>query len=112
MNYESRFPDAADQMLARLGGHVEYSDRDPNGLVNLTRSKVADEDLRDLVFYPGFDALNLDKTLISDVGLKFIGGMSNLEGLQLYDTVISDHGLKELLGLSRLERLDIACDPG
>ena len=112
MKFDPPLPDAARQMLARFGSQIEYTEREPNGIVNLTKSEVANDDLRHLIFYPGFDALNLDKTLISDAGLKFIGEMSSLEGVRLYDTLISDYGLKNLLGLSKLERLNIGCDPG
>jgi hypothetical protein len=112
MKFDSPLPDAARQMLARFGSRIEYTDNEPNGLVNLARSDVGNDDLRHLVFYPGIDALILDKTEISDAGLKFIGEMSNLEGVRLYDTLVSDDGLKNLLGLSKLERLNIACDPG
>lgn len=112
MNSDSPLPDAARQMLARFGSQIEYTENEPNGLVNLARTEVGDEDLHHLIFYPGIDALVLDKTEISDDGLKFIGEMTNLERVRLYDTLVSDDGLKHLLGLSKLERLNIACDPG
>ena len=112
MKFEPPLPDAARLMLAQFGSQIEYTEREPNGLVNLTRSEVTNDDLRHLVFYPGFDALTLDKTLVSDAGLKIIGEMSSLETLRLYDTLISDVGLKSLRGLSKLEYLNIACDPG
>ncbi len=112
MKFDSPLPDAARQMLARFGSQIEYTENEPNGLVNLARSEVGDEDLRHLVFYPGINALVLDNTDISDSGLKFIGEMSDLEGVRLYDTLVSDDGLKHLLGLSKLERLNIACEPG
>jgi hypothetical protein len=112
MNFDSSLPDAARQMLARFGSQIEYTEYEPNGVVNLARSEIEDEDLRHLVFYPGIDALILDKTDVSDDGLKFIGEMANLERVRLYDTLVSDNGLKHLLGLSKLERLNIACDPG
>jgi citrate lyase beta subunit len=112
MNFDAPLPDAARQMLARFGSQIEYTENEPNGLVNLAGSEVGDDDLRHLVFHPGIDALVLDKTDISDAGLKFIGEMSSLEGLRLYDTLVSDEGLRHLLGLSKLERLNIACDPG
>ena len=112
MKFEPPLPDAARLMLAQFGSQIEYTEREPNGLVNLTRSEVISDELRHLVFYPGFDALILDKTQISDAGLKIIGEMSSLETLRLYDTLISDVGLKSLRGLSTLEYLNIACDPG
>lgn len=112
MKDDPRLPDEASQMLARFGSQIEYTENEPNGLVNLAGSQVANEDLRHLVFYPGFDALILDKTEISDAGLQSIGEMKNLEGVRLYDTLVSDDGLEHLVGLAKLERLNIACDPG
>ena len=112
MKLDPPLPDVARQMLARFGSQIEYTELEPNGRVNLAKSEVENDDLRHLIFYPGFDALFLDKTLISDAGLEHIGEMSGLEGVRLYDTLISDDGLKSLLGLSKLERLDIGCDPG
>ena len=112
MNFNLPLPDAARQTLARLGTQIEYTEREPDGIVNLVKSEVTNNDLRHLILHPGFAALHLDKTLISDAGLTFVGEMSSLEGLRLYDTLISNCGLKSLLGLSRLERLNIGCDPG
>ncbi|WP_417382278.1 leucine-rich repeat domain-containing protein [Gimesia sp.] len=112
MNYEPPLPDAASQMLARFGSQIEYTANEPKGLINLTHAEVANEDLRHLIFYPGFDALILDYTNISDAGLSFIGEMSNLERVGLYDALVSDTGLKSLLKLSKLEKLNIACAPG
>lgn len=112
MKSDPPLPDAARQMLAGFGCQIEYTENEPNGVVNLARSEVGNEDLCHLIFYPGIDALFLDRTEISDVGLKFIGEMSNLESVRLYDTLVSDDGLKHLLGLSKLERLNLACDPG
>ncbi|QDU13073.1 Leucine Rich repeats (2 copies) [Gimesia maris] len=112
MNHEPSLPEEASQMLARLGSQIEYTANEPNGLVNLMNSEVANEDLRHLIFYPGFEALILDNTSISDAGLNFIGEMRNLERVGLYDTLVSDDGLKPLLKLSKLEKLNIACAPG
>ncbi len=99
-------------MLARFGTHVEYTERNPHGFVNLERSEVQNDDLRDLIYYPGFAGLNLDWTSISDAGMPHVGEMSRLEDLRLSDTLISDDGLSELTGLPKLERLSIGCHPG
>lgn len=112
MDMDHPIPDAASQLLARLGAQIEYTESEPDGIVNLAKSEITNDELSDLVFYPGFAALNLDKTLISDAGLFSVGRMSSLESLRLCDTLISDGGLQSLLGLSRLERLNIGCDPG
>jgi len=105
-------PDAALELLARLGTGIEYTESEPDGIVNLTESDVTDDDLGHLVFYPGFAALDLTMTQITDAGLRFIGEMRSLENLRLYQTHITDEGVKELGRLSRLERLDIGTCPG
>lgn len=112
MKFDSTIPDAASQMLARFECQIEYTQNEPNGRINLTKSKIKNEDLRHLIFYPGFDALVLDQTNVSDEGLMFIGEMSNLESVGLFDALVSDTGLKSLLRLSKLEQLNIACNPG
>lgn len=112
MTFEQPVPDAVRLTLARLGTRIEYTERDPGGIVNLAESEVTNDDLSQLIVHPGFAALHLEKTSISDDGLTSVGEMSSLEGLRLYDTLVSDCGLKSLLGLSRLERLNIGCDPG
>jgi len=105
-------PDAALELLARLGTGIEYTESEPDGIVNLTESDVTDDDLDHLVFYPGFAALDLTMTQITDAGLRFIGEMRSLENLSLYQTHMTDRGLKELGRLSKLERLNIGTCPG
>ena len=112
MKNDQPAPNAARQMLARYGTQIEYTDTEPGGLVNLAESEVGNDDLGDLVFFPGFAALDLDSTLISDAGMRFIGEMNGLEDVSLYDTLISDDGLKHIQGLPKLERLRISCAPG
>lgn len=113
MEFENQpFPDAALELLARLGTGIEYTESEPDGIVNLTESDVTDDDLGHLVFYPGFAALDLTMTQITDAGLRFTGEMRSLENLSLYQTHITDVGLKELGRLSKLERLNIGTCPG
>ena len=112
MSYDRPIPDTARQTLARLGAQIEYTEREPDGIVNLAKSEVTNDDLRHLIMQPGFAALHLDKTEISDEGLMSVGEMASLESLRLYDTPVTDSGLMSLVGLSKLERLNVACDPG
>ena len=60
--HDDQVPDAARKMLARFGTGIEFSDHYPDGLVNLTDSEIADDDLEALNFYPGFAALRLVRT--------------------------------------------------
>ena len=112
MKPDRPIPDAARQMLARFGCQIEYTEREPDGLVDLASSEVCNDDLQHLIYYPGFEALNLDKTDISDAGLRFIGEISSLQSVRLYDTLVSNSGLTNLQGLSKLEYLDVGCHPG
>lgn len=59
-------PDAALELLARLGTGIEYTESEPNGIVNLTESDVTDDDWGHLVFYPGFADLDLTMFQITD----------------------------------------------
>ncbi|MEJ7594903.1 MAG: hypothetical protein WKF77_25535 [Planctomycetaceae bacterium] len=104
---DSFLPDAFHEMLARFGTQIEYSECSPEGCVNLARTEVANEDLADLVCYPGFAKLNLAHTGISDIGLRFIGELTSLEQLSLEGTRITDAGLVEIAGLSNLDWLHI-----
>ncbi|MBL8812232.1 MAG: hypothetical protein JNM43_18855 [Planctomycetaceae bacterium] len=99
--------DRALKLLARFGATIEYSDRYPEGLVNLDQVEIADEDLEELIFSPGFATLVLDRTQISDAGLAFVGQMPALDTLSLNRTNITDAGLSELQGCLQLTTLDI-----
>lgn len=59
---DDQVPDVARKMLARFGTAVEFSDHYPDGLVDLTDSEIANDDLEALNFYPGFAALHLVRT--------------------------------------------------
>ena len=50
MKFDPPLPDAARQTLARFGSQIEYTEREPNGIVNFTKSEVANDDLRHLIF--------------------------------------------------------------
>ena len=112
MKFEQPIPEVARQVLARFGSKLEFTDREPDGVVDLSKSEIGNEDLEQLVFYPGFAALNLNDTVVSDAGMDSIAKMKSLENLQLLDSLISNDGVKKLATLPKLERLNIGCRPG
>lgn len=46
MTFEQPVPDAVRLTLARLGTRIEYTERDPGGIVNLAESEVTNDVLR------------------------------------------------------------------
>ena len=99
MSNDAGVPDAARKMLARYGASIEQTEHEPDGEIDLSKSEVTNEDLEQLVFYPGFASLNLAKTNISDNGTEHIGQMGRLESVNLYGTLVSNDGLAHLSSL-------------
>lgn len=106
MTHETRM------MLARHGVEIEYTDYEPDGVVNLSRTEVMNEDLDALTHCDEFATLDLEFTAISDAGMAAIAEMPQLQKIELGDTLVSDAGLVNLSGLTKLERLGIGCDQG
>ena len=112
MNFNQPLTDAARTTLEQLGVCIEYSEHHPDGIIDLSESDVADDDLKHFVFYPGFAGLRLARTGVSNAGVRFVGEMRDLESLSLHNTSITDDALAELCCLSKLEQLWIGTDPG
>jgi hypothetical protein len=106
MSVDRPIPDAARQMLARFGSQIEYTDLAPNGYVNLSKSEVDNDDLPNLVYYPGFDRLNLNQTLISDAGLQIIGGMNDLEILESVRHIGFGYRFTKLVGANSIGTIE------
>lgn len=104
--------DDARMMLARHGVEIEYTDYEPDGIVDLSQTDVLNEDLDALAQCDEFAVLNLQKTTISDAGLAEITEMTQLQKLELSDTLVSDDGLQNLVGLRKLEQLGLGCSQG
>ena len=73
--------------------------------LNLARTKVTDDGLKDLEGLSNLRRLHLENTKVSDAGLAHLKGLSNLEYLNLYGTQVTDAGLAELAGLKNLKSL-------
>ncbi len=113
-------PDDAFNLLNKL--KIKYrKDKKGNGItiVDLSRKKITDNDLKTLAALKSVHDLNLsgpiartsgDKIIyeakqISDEGLKNIAGMTELRQLTLDGTHVTDAGLKHLLGMKKLQNL-------
>lgn len=112
MEFDRTLSDAARSTLARLGCCIKYTENFPDGNVDLSESGVADVDLHDFVFYPGFAGLSLARTEISDGGARVVGEMRDLETLSLHNTSITDDAIAAIGGLLKLTELRIGTDPG
>ncbi|MCB0599749.1 MAG: chitobiase/beta-hexosaminidase C-terminal domain-containing protein [Saprospiraceae bacterium] len=73
--------------------------------LNLSKSNVTDDMIRDLGRFPHLVRLYLDNTSITDAGLESLKGLEYLQYLNLYGTGITDAGLTHLESLPHLEEL-------
>ena len=73
--------------------------------LDLTRSRVRDDDLAAVASMKNLVRLQLNRTSISDQGLEHLKGLSNLETLNLYSTEVTDAGLAQLTSLQKLQKL-------
>jgi Leucine-rich repeat (LRR) protein len=81
---------------------------DPNGdvrVLNLTGTRVTDDDLKHLSVMTNLEMINLDGTQVTDVGLVHLANLKRLKFVRLSRTQITDSGLMHLKGLRNLERL-------
>ena len=76
--------------------------------VDLTWSKVQDQDLAALKALTQLHRLNLSCTKVSDAGLEHLKGLTQLRVLGLAGTKISDAGLAHLKSLTQLQSLVLA----
>ena len=73
--------------------------------LDLTGSRVKNDDLAAIAPMKNLVRLQLNKTSISDQGLEHLKSLSNLEILNLYSTQVSDAGLAHLICLTKLQKL-------
>ncbi len=73
--------------------------------LDLSRTKVRDEDLVALGGMKNLQSLILSKTQISDAGVAYLKGNAALEELNLYQTMVSDAGLTHLAELKSLKKV-------
>jgi len=75
--------------------------------LQLRKTPIDDEGLRQLAGASNLKRLDLRETSITDAGLEHISRLSNLEWLCLDQTDITDAGLEHISRLSRLEDLSL-----
>lgn len=102
--------EAAKNFLA-LGGVLEQNIGGNVVLLDLTGTKVADEDLAHLQAFAELQSLILTDTKISNAGMMHMAGLSSLQTLELNRTSISDAGLEHVAGLSNLGGLYLKDTP-
>ncbi len=73
--------------------------------LDLTRTRVKDDDLAHLAGMSSLVRLDLKRNAITDAGLVHLKGLVELESLNLFDTQVSDAGLSHLTGLKRLQKI-------
>jgi hypothetical protein len=76
--------------------------------VNLTGTKVTDEQLQSLAALEGLEHLSLRVTQITDAGLKHIAKLKDLHSLDLAGTKITAEGLRSLASLETLYHLRVS----
>lgn len=74
-------------------------------ILDLTKSRVTDEGLRDLVRIRGLQCLILNNTAVSDAGMERLLFLKDLRALELKGTRVTEAGLKTLSRHAGLERL-------
>jgi len=92
--------------IEELGGRIARDPKLPEGPVSeidLSGTKVTDDDLRLLSNLAELRTLNLHRTGISDAGLEHLKDLKNLTTLTIGDTRITNAGLKALTRLEQLQ---------
>ncbi len=76
--------------------------------LRLSRTKITDAGLKELVDFKNLTNLSLSGTAVTDAGLKELAFFKDLSHLDLSDTNVTGTGLKHLAGCKKLTRLDVA----
>ncbi|MCA9140705.1 MAG: hypothetical protein KDB00_28225, partial [Planctomycetales bacterium] len=91
-----------------LGARIDID----TGVLDLSGTKITDEQLSSLADLPKLSSLSLENTAVGDLGLlEITRHQPNLQSLYLSKTKVSDAGLVCLGDLNKLSRLDLSsCD--
>jgi len=79
--------------------------------LNLSGSRLANDDLRVLAQLPDLTELRLSKMSIDDRGLKHLAGLTKLQSLDLSQTGVRGAGLAQLSRLTELNHLSLEYTP-
>jgi len=96
--------------IEELGGKIARDTKLPGSPiveVDLSGTKVTDDDLRPLSKLAELRTLNLHRTGISDAGVEHLQGLRRLTTLTIGDTRITNSGLKALTALPQLELIGL-----
>ena len=75
--------------------------------LNLSRTKIADDQLRHLSRAPKLEVLELDETAISERGLVHLQALKNLQNLSLEGTFVTDAAVDALRSFTTLQQLSV-----
>ena len=75
--------------------------------IDLTETKITDDDLENLAVLPELASLTLHGTEVSNNGLNHLTALKSLKELDLSNTNINDDGLKILAEIKTLEKLHL-----
>lgn len=95
-------------LVIDLGGNVEFDSSTQGSVVtkvDLSRTKITDEQLGALLAFPELKDLDLRLTGITDLGVAKLQSLHGLRTLNLFRTPVTDSGLATLSGLTSLETL-------
>ncbi len=73
--------------------------------LNLAKTKITDEALKDVGAFARLTKLNLNNTKVSGAGLEHLATLTNLEWLNLYGTPVDDDGLPHIAKFRKLKSI-------
>jgi hypothetical protein len=71
--------------------------------LNLARTQVTDEVLKEVAKLSNLESLNLAQTQVTDAGIAYLKSMAKLKYLNLYGTKVTDECLPSIAGMKQLE---------
>lgn len=98
---------ARTQVGASPGGLVPLESLHKLRMLDLSRTKVTDDDLQSLSRLHDLRGLNLADTNVTSAGIAHLSGLIGLVSLNLDRTPVSDHIFKELAAMRTLSHLDL-----
>jgi hypothetical protein len=109
--------DPAFPVVCVVLGRSKVSDEDSKDLMTLNNLRelhlvgtmVPEGGLKELAPLKGLQSLGLGGTEVTDAGLKELGALKGLQWLNLAGTKVTDTGLKELSAFKNLQWLGLAC---
>jgi hypothetical protein len=91
-----------------VGGRLKYLTLCPTlKRLDLSSTRLTDDDLKSLKMVPNLEALDLDHNLLSDAGLPALAALKQLKWLDIQSTGVTAHGIIELLKKVHVESIAI-----